>query len=227
MVCMSYTYPAGSEGLVVLAVMDCWRERFNIRLTGITGLKLGLGLQGRGNALVENGKKRNDRIDNAELWKCVWDIECKRRYIAHVMLTGKKENSLGNISTEESGPLRSQCRENDPITFIKMSIRHLKLLLCVYVSWGATAFVCLRVKLTLLCVCVAIFHGLERKSKVFLRFPHSQIACVFLKKWAGIRWVNMSTVYNYSPVSSKIQQIIAVDDSPMNHCIQKTRRLSG
>lgn len=38
-------------------------------------------------------------------------------------------------------------------------------------------------------------------------------------KPAGIRWVNMSTVHNYSPGSSKIRPLIAADDSHVNHCI--------
>lgn len=52
--------------------MDCRRERYNIRVTGITGLNHGLGLQGRGNALVESGKKRNDPADKlGDLEICV------------------------------------------------------------------------------------------------------------------------------------------------------------
>lgn len=141
-VCTSYTYPAGSEDLVVLAVMDCWRERFNIRLTGITGLKLGLGLRGRGNALVENGKKRNDPTDKPELWRCVcvWDVQCKET----------SHSSCDATGTKKTGPLMSQCRKNDPITFIK-NVRTLPAIRPALL-WGQVH----------LCVCVSRSHSALR-----------------------------------------------------------------
>ena len=62
---------------------------------------------------------------------------------SHLYSSCDAENSLGNISTEESGTLRSQRGEIDPNTFMKTSIRYLKLLLCVCVCYGGkTAFVC-------------------------------------------------------------------------------------
>lgn len=215
-VCTSCTYPAGSECLVVLAVMDCWRERFNIRLTGITGLKLGLGLRGGGNALVENGKKRNDPTDKM----CVG---CSVQETIHSSCDAYwyKKSSLVNISTEELGTLRSQCWENDLVAFIKTSICYLKpLLMCMCVLWGQWR---LCVELILLCACLAIFHVVKKKTtekrQSFLKISTLSNCLRLSKKQAGVRWVNMSTVYNYSLVSSKIQQIIAVDDSQMNHCI--------
>lgn len=55
--------------------------------------------------------------------------------------------------------------------------------------------------------------------RFFLIFPHL-LVCL-CEKHAGIRRVNMSTVDNYSPVSSKIQQIITMGESQMNHCCQR------
>lgn len=180
-VCTSYTYPAGSEDLVVLAVMDCWRERFNIRLTGITGLKLGLGLRGRGNALVENGKKRNDPTDKPELWRCVCGMfSVKRRAIAHVMLLGQRKQIRSWASAGKK----------DPITFIKTSVRYLQLGLLLCVCYGGKS-ICVFVwlDLTLLCVCVAIFH-----VESFLKISTLPNCSCLSKMQAGIRWVNMSTV---------------------------------
>lgn len=70
------------------------------------------------------------------------------------------------------------------------------------------------------CVC-GHFPCTGKKMQSFLKIS-TLLNCLCLsKKQAGIRRVNMSTVYNYSLVSSKIQQIITTDDSQMNHCIQR------
>lgn len=63
-------------------------------------------------------------------------------------------------------------------------------------------------------VCVAIFH-----IESFLKISTLSNCVCLSTKQAGIRWFNISTVYNYCPGSSNIQQIITIDDSRMNHCI--------
>lgn len=108
----------------------------------------------------------------------------------------------------------------------KMSIRHLKLPLCVCVCCGGNSicvFACGAHSSSRVC---GHFPWTGKKEQSFLKISALSNCLRLSKKRAGIRWVNMSTVYNYSPVSTKIQQIIAMDDSRMNHCIQKTRRLS-
>lgn len=92
--------PAGSEGLVVLAVMDCWRKTFNIRLTGIIDLKPDLGLQGWGNALKENGKKRTDPTDKAEPRRCVCWMFCHGTSQSSRDGCRCKENGLWNTNTK-------------------------------------------------------------------------------------------------------------------------------
>lgn len=89
-----------------------------------------------------------------------------------------KENSLQNISRKDSGNLRSQCKENYPITFRKKSIHYLKLDLLLSVLWGQqhVCYVC-----SSLCFCVWQFSMYWKKAKFFQRFPHSRITCVFLK----------------------------------------------
>lgn len=149
MVCTSCTYPAGSKGLVVLAVMDCWRKSFNIRLTGITGLKPGVGLRGRGNALKENGKKKTDPTENDELRRCVC-VRARGMFsleTIHSSCKGYwyKNNRLWNISTEKLGALR--CLQSET------SIQYLKSdPLCA--CWQ---HLCVA---SFACVCVAIFHVL-------------------------------------------------------------------
>lgn len=154
MVYTSCTYPAGSKGLVVLAVMDCWRKSFNIRLTGITGLKPGVGLRGRGNALKENGKKKTDPTENDELRRCVY--VCSLETI-HSSCKGYwyKNNRLWNISTEKLGALRWNIHT---VPEIRPAVCVLTALVC--------GFLCLRVCGSFPCA-------------VFLRFPHSKIALSF------------------------------------------------
>lgn len=122
--------------------MDCRRERFNIRLTGIAGLNHGPGLQGRGNALVENGKKRNDPADKlGDLEMCVgWWV---------------KEMSPGTKHSLQTGKIGQHCRKRQRCYIHKK----------IYVSL-------LCVRSLRVCVC-----GQSLLQKVFLRFPHSQIAC--------------------------------------------------
>lgn len=55
---------------------------------------LGSGLRGGGNAFVENGKKRNDPTDKAELWRCVWDVQCRGDPYSSGDAYRYRENSL-------------------------------------------------------------------------------------------------------------------------------------
>lgn len=79
----------------------------------------------------------------------------------------------------------------------------------------ATKFVCVAHSALRAC---GHFPCTEKKKLSFHKISTLSTCLCLSKKQAGIRWVNMSTVYNYSLVSSKIQQIITVDDSQMNHC---------
>lgn len=89
----------------------------------------------------------------------------------HLYSSCDAENSLGNTSTEQSGTLRSQRGEIDPNTFMKTSIRYLKLLLCVYVLWGKKH---LCVELALLCVRVAFFQSFLKISTLSNRMRLSK-----------------------------------------------------
>lgn len=138
--------------------------------------------------------------------RCVWDVRCKWRSIAHTMLTGI-EKTVSEKYTQRSQVL-SGVSAGKRSYYIFKNIHTLTEMapVCTCVLRGRQ-HLCVCVWRSFCSSCVwPFFHVLQKKEESFLKIS-TLLNCLRLsKRQAGIRWVNMSTVYNYSPSAQRLHR---------------------